>query len=97
MTKVYPDVIVTPGYLNPDFSKHIPDITLKIYDHKYAITVVTNITASTDRAIAKSIKKQKSYYTSLEFEPLVFIERNHLGIDIDGQSLVLWDIELRRY
>lgn len=95
LAKVYPHVTVTPGYLNPDFSKHIPDITLKINDHKYAITVVTNITASTDEAIAKSIQKQKNSYSALEYEPLFFIERNHLGIDIDGQSLVLWDTELQ--
>lgn len=78
LAKVYPNVTVTPGYINPSFSKYIPDIALKINDHKYAITVVTNLTASTDQAIAKSIEKQKSFYTSLEYEPLFFIERNHL-------------------
>ncbi|MFJ7738257.1 hypothetical protein ACIQ2D_18235 [Lysinibacillus sp. NPDC097287] len=95
LAKVYPHVTVTPGYLNSDFSKHIPDITLKINNYTYAITVVTNITASTDQAIAKSIQNQKSYYASLGYEPLFFIERNHLGIDIDGQSLVLWKAEIQ--
>ena len=59
LAKVYPHITVTPGYLNLDFSKHIPDITLKINDYMYAITVVTNITASTDSASAKSIQNQK--------------------------------------
>lgn len=95
LAKVYPHITVTPGYLNQDFSKHIPDITLNINDYKYAFTVVTNITASTDQAIAISIQNQKTYYVSLGYEPLFFIERNHLGIDIDGQSLVLWKTELQ--
>lgn len=95
LAKVYPHVTVNPGYLNQDFSKHIPDITLKINNYKYAIIVVTHITASTDQAIAKSIQNQKNYYASLGYEPLFFIERNHLGIDIDGQSLVLWKTELQ--
>ncbi|MFW7186701.1 hypothetical protein [Lysinibacillus sp. BNK-21] len=38
---------------------------------------------------------KKNYYASLGYEPLFFIERNHLGIDIDGQSLVLWKTELQ--
>ncbi|WP_075619817.1 competence protein CoiA family protein [Paenisporosarcina indica] len=95
LVKVYSHVKVTPGYLNPEFSKNIPDITLKIHDNKYAITVVTNITSSTDQAFAKSIQNQKTYYASLGYEPIFFIERNHLGIDIDGKSLVLWKTELQ--
>lgn len=31
----------------------------------------------------------------MEYEPLFFIERTHIGFDIDGQSLVLWNTELQ--
>ena len=93
LSKVYPHLSNSYGYLNPDFNKYIPDLLLKINDHKYAITIVTNITSSTDSSIAKNIHKQRYYYETLGYEALFFIERIHLGIDIDGHSLVLWATE----
>ncbi|MGE7923342.1 hypothetical protein ACQKND_09165 [Viridibacillus arvi] len=93
LSKVYPLISNSYGYLNPDLNKYIPDLLLKINDHKYAITIVTNITSLTDFSIAKNIHKQRNYYDSLGYEALFFIERIHLGIDIDGHSLVLWATE----
>lgn len=83
----------TYGYLDTEFSKFIPDISIKINDTKYAITIVTNINNSTDNVRAKSIMKQSEYYKSLNYEPLFFIERSILSIDTDGKSLVLWQSE----
>lgn len=37
--------------------------------------------------------KEKQYYESLGYEFLFFIKRSHLGVDTDGQSLVLWTTE----
>lgn len=93
LSRVYPHLTSSYGYLNTEFSKYIPDISLKINDQKYALTIITNISSSTDATIAKNMDKQKQYYESLGYEPLFFIERSHLGVDIDGQSLVLWATE----
>ncbi|PYF05652.1 competence protein CoiA family protein [Ureibacillus chungkukjangi] len=93
LSRVYPHLTSSYGYLNNEFSKYIPDISLKIKDQKYALTIITNISSSTDTATAKNINKQKQYYETLGYEPLFFIERSHLGVDIDGQSLVLWATE----
>ncbi|MEO4054487.1 competence protein CoiA family protein [Solibacillus sp. CAU 1738] len=93
LSKVYPFLNNSYGYLNPLFTKYIPDISLIINDHKYAITVLTNISSTNDITTARNIQKQKDYYESIGYEPLFFIERSHLGIDIDGQSLVLWATE----
>ncbi|MDN7243533.1 competence protein CoiA family protein [Planococcus sp. N028] len=93
LSKVYPHLSNSYGYLNPEFTKFIPDISLKINEHIYAITIVTNITSLTDATKAKNIEKQREYYTALGYDPLFFIERSNLGIDIDKQSLVLWASE----
>lgn len=93
LSRVYPYLTSSYGYLDTEFSMYIPDISLKINDKKYAFTIITNISSSTDTTIAKNINKQKQYYESLGYEPLFFIERSHLGVDIDGQSLVLWAAE----
>ncbi|SDH63808.1 Competence protein CoiA-like family protein [Planococcus glaciei] len=93
LSKVYPQITHSNGYLNSDFVTFVPDISLKINEHKYAITIVTNITSSTDISKAKNIKKQREYYTTLGYEALFFIERSNLGIDIDKHSLVLWESE----
>lgn len=93
LSKVYPHISCSRGYLDATFSKFIPDISLKIHNHHYAITIFTNITASSDVTKAKNIQKQRDYYTSLGYEPLFFIERSNLAIDLDGQSLVLWASE----
>ena len=91
IAKTYENITCTRGYLNPDFTKkYIPDITLKIYERRYAITIFTNISPTTDQSKAKSIQKQREYYASLGYEPLFFIERSNLAIDIDKESLVLW-------
>lgn len=93
LTRVYPYLTSSYGYLDTEFSKYIPDISLKINYQKYALTIITNISSSTDATVAKNINKQKQYYKSLGYEPVFFIERSHLGVDIDGQSLVLWATE----
>lgn len=93
LSKVYSNLSCTLGYLDATFTKYIPDISLKINNHKYAITIVTNISSASDASKAKSIQKQHEYYASLGYEPLFFIERSNLAIDIDGYSLVLWDTE----
>lgn len=94
LSRVHSHLTTSYGYLDTNFHDYFPDISLKINDKKYAITIVTNITNSTDVTLAKQIIKQKQYYKSLGYEPLFFIERNQLGIDIDRQSLVLWGTEL---
>lgn len=93
LSKVYDHISCNRGYLDTTFSKFIPDISLKIYDHQYAITIFTNISSGSDATKAKNIQKQRDYYASLGYEPLFFIERSNLAIDIDGHSLVLWDSE----
>lgn len=93
LCRVYPYLTNSYGYLDTEFSKYIPDISLKINDQKYALTIITNISSSTDTTIAKNINKQKQYYEALGYEPLFFIERSHLGVDTDGHSLVLWAAE----
>lgn len=90
LSRVYPNLITSYGYLDVNLDRYIPDISLKISEHKYAITIITNINQASDAAIVKSINKQKKYYESIGYEPLFFVERNHLGVDTDGQSLVLW-------
>lgn len=93
LSKVYNHISCNHGYLDTTFSKYIPDITLKIHDHHYAITIFTKISSSSDTTKAKNIQKQRDYYASLGYEPLFFIERSNLAIDIDGHSLVLWASE----
>lgn len=93
LSRVYPYLTSSYGYLDTEFSKYIPDISLKINGQKYALTIITNISSSADTTIAKNMDKQKHYYVSLGFEPIFFIERSHLGVDIDGHSLVLWETE----
>lgn len=93
LSKVYPHISCSRGYLDATFSKYIPDIYLKIHEHQYAITIFTNITSSSDTSRAKKIQQQRDYYASLGYEPLFFIERSNLAVDVDGQSLVLWASE----
>lgn len=93
LSKIYPQLSVSYAYLNHNFNTYIPDLFLKINDHKYAITIVTNITSSTDLSIAKNIFKQRRYYESLGCEALFFVEKNNLGFDIDEVSIVLWETE----
>lgn len=93
LSKVYPHISCSRGYLDATFSKYIPDISLKINEHQYAITIFTNITSSSDDTKAKNIQKQRDYYASLGYEPLFFIEHSNLAIDVDGQTLVLWTSE----
>lgn len=93
LSKVYPYLTSSYGFLNHEFNKYIPDISLKINEQKYAITVFTNISSSKDMTIANSINRQKQYYEALGYNPLFFIERSNVGIDIDNQSLVLWATE----
>lgn len=93
IAKTYENITCTRGYLNPDFSKYIPDITLKIHERLYAITISTNITPASEQTKSKAIQKQRDNYTSLGYEPLFFIERSNLAIDIDKESLVLWSSE----
>lgn len=93
LSRVYPHLSSSYGYLNSDFKNYIPDLQLKINDHYYALTIVTNISSSTDSSIAKNIHRHRSYYESLGFEALFFIERSNLGIDTNGRSLVLWTAE----
>ncbi|WP_262177388.1 competence protein CoiA [Saccharococcus sp. Marseille-Q5394] len=93
LSRVYPHLSISYGYLNSDFKKYIPDLALKINANKYAITILTNISNSTDSSIAKSIQQERIYYKSLGFDALFFIERNNLGVDTNGRSLVLWAAE----
>lgn len=93
LSRVYDHITCMHGYLDTTFSTYFPDISLQIHDHKYAITIFTNITSSSDAAKSKSLQKQRDYYHSLGYEPLFFIERSNLAIDIDGHSLVLWASE----
>lgn len=93
LSKVYNFLDCSLGYLDSNFSKYIPDISLNIYDRKYALTIITNVNSSLDSSRANSIRKQKEYYQDLGYEPLFFIERSNLGIDTDGHSLVLWKTE----
>ena len=93
LSRVYDHITCNHGYLDATFSKYIPDISLQIHNHKYAITIFTNITSTSDATKAKDLQKQRDYYHSLGYEPLFFIERSNLAIDIDGHSLVLWASE----
>ena len=93
LSKVYDHISCNLGYLDTTFSKYIPDISLQIHDHLYAVTIFTNISSGSDSTKAKIIQKQRDYYVSLGYEPLVFMERSNLAIDIDGHSLVLWASE----
>lgn len=90
LSRVYSNMTTSYGYLDSNFDRYIPDISLKINENKYALTIITNINATNDATIVKTINKQKKYYESIGYEPLFFVERNHLGVDTDGQSLVLW-------
>ena len=93
LSRTYSHLSCSYGYLNHAFSTYIPDISLEIHDRKYAITITTNVSKTSDSTKAKSIQKQRDYYTSLGYEPLLFIERSNLAVDIDGKSLVLWETE----
>ncbi|KXH81856.1 competence protein CoiA family protein [Sporosarcina sp. HYO08] len=93
LSKVYTHINCTRGYLDTNFTKYVPDISLKIYERKYAITIVTNVTSLLDVTKAKNIRKHYDYYIQLGYEPLFFIERSNLAIDTDGHSLVLWQTE----
>lgn len=93
LSKVYDHISCNLGYLDTTFSKFIPDISLKIHDHQFAITIFTNISSNSDDTKAKNLQKQRDYYDSLGYEPLFFIERSNLAVDIDGHSLVLWASE----
>ncbi|MER1985731.1 MAG: competence protein CoiA family protein [Solibacillus sp.] len=93
LSKVYSHLTCSLGYLDAIFLKYIPDISLQIHDHKYALTIITNVNSSLDDSKANTIRKHTEYYKTLGYEPLFFIERSNLGIDTDGYSLVLWQTE----
>lgn len=72
LSRVYPYLTSSYGYLDTKFIKYIPDISLKINNQKYALTIITNISSLTDTTIAKNINKQKQYYETLGYETLFF-------------------------
>ena len=82
------------GYKVKSELKELPDIWVKIGDKEFALSVVTNISSSTDSKLANQIIRRHQYFIEQGMEPIWFIEKKEQAVEIEKNAIVLWDAEL---
>ncbi|WP_197186392.1 competence protein CoiA family protein [Brevibacillus agri] len=88
------DLFVDYGYRAKKELLKYPDIWAKFGDIEIAISVVTNVTPSSDTKLSKDIENRHKYFLDNGMRPLWFVERKEWSIEKEKQSIVLWDAEL---
>lgn len=89
-----PTIKVDYGYRAKHWLKEYPDIWVKIADQEYALSVITNVNSLVDYKLSSSIQKRQQYFLDHGMEPIWFIEKKEQAIEIEKNSLILWDAEL---
>ncbi|RPF54422.1 competence protein CoiA family protein [Aquisalibacillus elongatus] len=92
-TKVNNELFVEKGYRFKTDLKYYPDIITKVNNKTFAISIVTNVSPTTDSSLAKQINTRHEYFKDNDMIPLWYIEKKESAIEKDKNAIVLWDAE----
>lgn len=92
--KIRPNISVEYGYKAKFDLKEFPDIWVKIGDKEFALSVITNVSSSSDGKLSNQIIKRHQYFKEQGMEPIWFIEKKEQSVEMEKNAIVLWDAEL---
>ena len=92
--KINTNIIADYGYKVKSDLKEFPDIWAKIGAKEFALSVITNVSSSTDSKLSNQIIKRHQYFKEQGMEPIWFIEKKEQAVEMDKNAIVLWDAEL---
>jgi hypothetical protein len=92
--KINTNIIADYGYKVKSDLKEFPDIWAKIGAKEFALSVITNVSSSTDSKLSNQIIKRHQYFKEQGMEPIWFIEKKEQAVEVDKNAIVLWDAEL---
>lgn len=92
--KIKANISVEYGFKAKFNLKEFPDVWIKIGDKEFALSVITNVSSSSDSKLANQIIKRHQYFKEQGMEPIWFLEKKEQSIEMEKNAIVLWDAEL---
>jgi hypothetical protein len=93
-SKINPALEVNYGYKKKTSMKEYPDIIFQNGAKKYAISIITNVKPNEDSKLAKQLIQRHHYFIEQDMEPIWFIEKKEHSVEVEKNSIVLWDAEI---
>jgi hypothetical protein len=82
------------GYKAKADLKEFPDIWVRIGAKEFALSVITNVSSSSDSKLSNQFIKRHQYIEEQGMQPIWFIEKKEQAIEVEKNAIVLWDAEL---
>ncbi|MDE4085383.1 hypothetical protein PO902_10140 [Planococcus maritimus] len=84
---------IKEGYRVSQFTKHFPDLYVKIGSKEWAITVLTDLKEHESKEHSRNFKARHQYFRENGLIPLWLIDKANFATETAKNSIVLWEIE----
>lgn len=84
---------IKEGYRVPQFTKHFPDLYVKIGRKEWAITVLTDLKEHESKEHSGNFKARHKYFSENGMIPLWLIDKANFATETAKNSIVMWEIE----
>jgi len=84
---------IKEGYRMPQFTKHFPDLYVKIGRKEWAITVLTDLKEHENKEHSRNFKARHNYFKENGLISLWLIDKANFATEKAKNSIVMWEIE----